>query len=467
MNVNIPKPFIILGAFLFALVLYWPALQGTPIWDDNTFWFSDPNIIGDYSYLNFWKYSSWPLSNSIERFLYGLWGRQFLPYHLISLSLHFINSYLVFILAKKIKFISPLSLFLFFLLSPVCVISVGWMIQIKTLTCFFFGILSLLTFLKAIENPKWIVISWPLFILCLASKSALITLPLVMVMLSYKKLSHLRYLLILPFFIFSGYAGHRLLSSPVTIKAVDNLLENNVIPHVALNEPPQEIEQVDEPVVENQKVDKTFVTKTLAYYFWQAILPIDNAPVKGSNFENLRAYEYIHLIFIVLIILIFLKDTILYYLLAGHLLLLPFLGLVAAPYMAVTWVSDQHLYAVLPAFLGFWILIFSKIKTSQFLFFTLLFGLLFSYKTYESSHFYKDEFNFYRESLRSNPTNLAIAYNLAFAYLKNGEYQNSLNVLENIYYLSQHLPELKKRQHYNQLMMLYTSLKYPEIKINK
>jgi tetratricopeptide (TPR) repeat protein len=149
------------------------------------------------------------------------------------------------------------------------------------------------------------------------------------------------------------------------------------------------------------------------------------------------------------------------YLIGGHLLLFPFVGIIPAPFMVVTWVSDQHLYAALPAFLAFWIFAFESIKLKHNWIFLLAILGFFSFKTYQSASFYKNEVAFYEESIRSNPTNLPITYNLAFTHLKAGNFKQSLDVLEKFYYLSQYMPELQSRKFYNHLMILYLSLKYP------
>ncbi len=453
MNISLPKPLWFVLAFLLATALYLPLMKGTPIWDDWTFWFNDPVIIGDYSYLEFWKKFTWPLSNTIQKILFKVFHKNYTAYHVITLLLHFANAFLVFVMGKKLKFSSPFTLFILFLLSPVCVISVGWLIQIKTLLAFFFGIASFITFLLFIENKKWIYLSWILFLLSVAAKSTLITLPVIFIICCYKKIPKLHYLFIIPFFIISAIGAYRILSSPVTQEAVKSL-------QIEMPGPIPTIQVERSGTV--QKVDKSFFVMSLYYYFWQVIVPIDNAPVKGPNHEKPDWLEYVHLFFLACLIGILWKEKIGLYVLAGHILLFPFVGIIPAPFMVVTWVSDQHLYAVLPAFLCFWIFVMEKIKFRYNWIFPILLVTFFSFKTLQSSSFYKDEIHFYEESIKSNPTNLAIVYNLAFVYLKQGQLGKSLIVLENIYYLSQYLPEIKQRRFYNYLMILYVSLKYPE-----
>jgi hypothetical protein len=452
MNITLPKPLWFVLAFIFATALYIPLMNGTPIWDDWTYWFNDPVIINDYSYLEFWKKFTWPLSNSMQKFLYGFFKENYFVYHILAVLLHFANSFLVYVMGKKLKFSSPFLLFVLFLLSPVCVISVGWLIQIKTLLAFFFGIASFITFLQFIENKKWVYLSWIFFLLSVAAKSTLITLPVIMLICCFKKIPKLHYLFIIPFFLISAYGAYRILSSPVTQEAVKSL-EPDVI-----RGPIAQVETLGTV----QKVDKSFFVMSLYYYFWQVIIPFDNAPVKGPNHENPVWFEYLHLFFLSCLIGILWKEEIGLYVLAGHILLFPFVGIIPAPFMVVTWVSDQHLYAVLPAFLCFWIYAMEKIKFRYNWILPILLVGFFSFKTFQSSSFYKNDINFYKESIRSNPTNLPIVYNLAFAYLKQGEFGKSLSVLESTYILSQYLPEIKQRRFYNYIMILYVSLKYPE-----
>jgi tetratricopeptide (TPR) repeat protein len=210
-----------------------------------------------------------------------------------------------------------------------------------------------------------------------------------------------------------------------------------------------------------QKVKKDFFLMSTYYYFWQLVLPVDNTPVRGSNYGDPSWIEFLHLFFIALLLVIFRKDVIFFYLIIAHALLIPFIGLVPAPFMMVTWVSDQHLYAVLPVFYMMWVAIMEKIKMKYLWIIPGIYLAFLSYQTYESSKYYRNEFAFYEQSLKYNPTNFAVAYNLAFAHLKVGKYNEALAVLESTHNIAEDMPELKDRKFFDSLMNLYFVLKFP------
>src|SRR5687768_4744598 len=114
MSDKIPRPVLFALSFALCLAIYWPSLQGTPIWDDRSFWFFDSKL-KELDYLSIWQYSSWPLSVSLQKLLFDLWGHEYLYYHLFNLGLHFLNAYLLYLIGKKVDLKSPFLLFLLFL----------------------------------------------------------------------------------------------------------------------------------------------------------------------------------------------------------------------------------------------------------------------------------------------------------------------------------------------------------------
>jgi hypothetical protein len=509
MTIKIPRPIQFLLAFIFCLILYWPAIHGTPIWDDYGYWFQDTNMQPHMSYLTILTNFGWPISVSIQKFLLGIINKNYIIYHLISLSLHFINSLLLYRLARIMKLKYPFIYFLLFLLHPSGVITTAWMIQIKTLLCFFFGFSSMFFFLKGEKDLKWMVLSWILFFLSVGSKSASLTLPLIFFITHYRLYKFKKMYFVIPFFLISTWGTFNILKSPLTKEGskraavVSKTIEEEptvlskteqkkaVKPTKEKQKPKKQkkihaekkieskpLEEktitnhnlsnfVTRPSMENSKENKAEAVNTLLkvdfkkisqylhYYFWQSFIPIRNEPVKGLNFEKAGRDELIHIFFLLCLIFIFIKDSALIYLLAAHIMLLPFIGIIPAPFMSITWVSDQHLYLVLPALLAFWMRVVDKINLKYIAALPICFIVFYSIKTFEATPFYKNQFTFYEKCLEYNPTNVPIAYNLAFARAINGDLIASQHILNETIDQSHSTPQMKKNIYYPYLINLY------------
>ncbi len=526
MNTRILKPVIFVLSFFVALALYWPAMKGEPIWDDFSFWFNDLVMKKNMSYITIWLNYAWPFSVSVQKLAYNLFEKKYLYYHLLSFCLHFANSLLVYKLGRLFRFKHPIIFFLLFLLHPVAVITTAWMIQIKTLLCMFFGLASLLTFMKGNKNIRWMIFSWVLFLLSITSKSASLTLPLIFLVISFRSYRFKKLHYLIPFFVLAMLSTYKVLKSPVTqagaekaakvtkikeapVVAVTKAPEIKVEPKVEVKPTPEpvpakkpkkikvpkpekakkvqpvepEVPKVEikpEPVkvkklvrpkksvVNNTEMksdykyiglDLGLISQTLHYYFWQVFIPNNNHPVKGLNHSNAGIEEYVHILFLLLLVITLWKDSALIYFAASHFLLLPFLGLIPAPFMNITWVSDQHLYLVLPSLLAFWVRLVDKVNWKYSYVLPSIFVIFFSYKTLKATPVYKNQYTFYEESLKFNPYNVPIAYNLSFARLLSGDIEKAYYVVSDAYNRSLHEPLMQKNVYYPHLLELYIQLK--------
>jgi uncharacterized membrane protein YjfL (UPF0719 family) len=203
------------------------------------------------------------------------------------------------------------------------------------------------------------------------------------------------------------------------------------------------------------KFDFKKMSQYLYYYFWQSFIPVRNEPVKGLNFEKAGRDEFIHIFFLLCLVFIFIKDSALIYLLAAHVMLLPFIGLIPAPFMSITWVSDQHLYLVLPGLLAFWMRVVDKINLKYIAALPICFLVFYSIKTFEATSYYKNQFIFYEKCIEYNSTNVPIAYNLAVARAINGDLIASQHILNDTINQSQSIPQMKKSIYYPYLVNLY------------
>jgi len=473
---TIPKPVFILVSLLLCLVLYWPSMNGQPVWDDLSYWFNYDVITKDFSYLTIWGNFGWPLSVSIQKLLFGWWNHQYLNYHLLNFLLHGLNAFFLMKVAERLKLPYARILFLLFLLHPANVISVSWMIQLKTLLCFLFALVSFYFLIKAEEQKKWFLLSWIFFFLSLTSKSASIPLSIFFLLYSFKKMKRIELLWLLPFFILSFGATGRMLASPVTSSAMA-MVENqepapinaetaSQFPKKSESSAPVETKVVPAIPTTNKKVTSRFVTfiSTTHYYFWQTLLPMENQPVKGLKYSGPGALEALHFIFLILVVIINWGKATSIFLGCGYLMLLPFLGIIPAPYMNLAWVSDQHLYLAMPFFICFWLSLAQKVKLKYASFIPLIFLPIYCYKVAIATPLYKNEVTFYKASLQADPLNVPIAYNLAFTYVKKGQITQALEVTNHIIQLTEVAPEIYYNKYFPAFFMLHLKLQNHSIK---
>ncbi|MFL5783355.1 MAG: hypothetical protein ACJ76H_02020 [Bacteriovoracaceae bacterium] len=492
-------------AYVVALMLYWPGLSGVPVWDDITFWFFDPVMRPTFPYAEIWKNFTWPFSVSLQKFFFNLFHTRYWIYHSINFALHAFNSWLVFrlLLLMRLKIGLAFAGFVLFLLHPACVITVAWMVQLKTLVCFTFAIGALIIYLQR-GSSRRMIFSYVLYLFSILSKSASLPLPLVMLFFIEKPVFRKQNLAIIPFFLICAFGAYRINYSHLAVTAVKDALETTGkgIPKKAIQERQEEEVQggeeftplSDEPLVksterfEPQDVGyrpsqegqaaveptKTLVElspfaakrrlfiKTLYYYFWQAYTPMNNAPVKGQNPYPPSVWDYLHLIFLCILILISVRFYFFYFLAAAHIFLLPYFGWIPAPYMNVTWVSDQHLYIALPFFLGAFLTIMGHLKFKWRPLLVALLALFFIIKTREAVPYYKNNTAFYGASIDHNFNNIPLVYNLAMIYISEGKRQEAIDLLELIFSVSKSEVYLRENKFFPYLLHLHGQLKQNE-----
>ncbi len=430
----IPRPVLLLVSFILLFALYYPSLNGGPIWDDYHNIFNDSIITGDFSYWTIFRDFAWPISVSVEKVLYGLWKAEYIYYHLLNLLLHFLNSYLVLKTLEKLNLPYARLTFVLFLLHPSNVISVGWMVQLKTLLCFTFAISSLLFLIKAIENKRFYPLAWISFLISLLAKSSSLPLSLILVIYAYKKKGRSHLMWTLPFVLFSFYSGYKVLKSEITTSASKQIESKSFVavenrnPQYILPQDPSQKNDLKKKSDQGFKERAGLFFKTSHYYFWQVLLPLDSSPVKGQVLKETGPKEFLHIVFLALLLFLNWGTLSALALLAGYVMLSPFLSIFTAPYMTLTWVSEQHMYLALPFMLCFWMGIFAKWKFRFAQIFPILFVSFFSFQTFKAATYYQSDILFYSKSLQADPTNIPIAYNLAVAYLRRNETNQALAV---------------------------------------
>lgn len=492
-------------SYVLAAALYWPSFSGQPVWDDLTFWFYDPVMDSSFPYSQIWRNFTWPLSVSLQKGLYGIAGDNYPVYHAINFLLHGFNSWLVYRFLRLVRISLTLSFvgFLLFLIHPASVITVAWMIQFKTLICFTFAIGSLILFVSA-RDWKVYALSVFLFLLSVLSKSSALPFPIVLFFFLGKSWKSKRALWIIPYLLVSIGGYYRLTNSQIATEGIKQATEvavkvvekappvtteetNDVaakaadesfkpIPDAPLVIPKEDFapENVDydkagkwaspvEPTKSNEEDPKLIAharlfIKTLYYYFWQTFLPVDNAPVKGLNPFPPSFQDYLHLFFLFILSVIAFRLNLLPPLIGAHVLLLPYLGIIPAPYMNVTWVSDQHLYLSLPCFILFALGLAEKLKGKWIIPVVALVFAYYAYQTNEASRLYKNNFVFYESSIHSNFNNIPLVYNLSILYVLHGRTDDAISLIQSVIEVSKEEPYIKENRFFPFIINLHSQL---------
>ena len=464
MRIFTPKTLLfMLSSLLLVAGLYYPALNGGPLFDDYHFIFNYQPFIENYSYSTIFNNFAWPVSNAIHKILYDLWYREYLNSHLLNLALHFLNSYLFLKLLKKLNLPYANVIFLLFLIHPANVISVAWMVQLKTLLCFTFCITAFLFLIKSMDDKRYYPLSWLSFLLSVLSKSASLPLGVIFLAYGFKKQTKAQLIWMLPFFIISTHSFLKTVYSPVTSEGVTQLKSKTYVAEEYSKKKEiavvQAAPQIKAPEASSELIKRlNLFLKTSQFYFWQVIMPFESIPIRGQNPKQNSIIEIFQLVFLVTIVFIAWGNLTAIYLIAGYLMITPFLGIVAAPFMNVTWVSEQHLYLALPFFLCFWMEVLNKWKFKYVQIIPVLFIVFFSIQTFKAAKYYENEIIFYTKSLEADPYNLPIVFNLADSYFKANQPEVAITVTGRIIAMAQEKPELKESKYFPYIIRLHGSL---------
>ncbi len=203
----------LLGALLCGLpfVVYFPSLRGAYVLDDDIYvtqnrtlrsvdglrriWFeigAEPDYY-TVVYSTFW----------VE---YHLWGLAPLGYHLVNIALHSLGALLLWRLLVRLRVPGGWFAAAIFAVHPVCVESIAWITERKNTLSLFFALASMLCYLRfeppeiaaqEVESGKrrWgsYAAALVLFALALLSKTAVVALPAVMLVLYWWKQGAIRW----------------------------------------------------------------------------------------------------------------------------------------------------------------------------------------------------------------------------------------------------------------------------------
>jgi hypothetical protein len=394
--------------------LIWPLLMGlsfivygstfgsSVIWDDR-FGYIYQNVPNTEEVKFFdviFKYS-WPVTYFITEYLPDLFGKTFYLYKLTNLSIHFINAYLLQKILNNFNLHSKLKWFVIFcfLFHPYQHMAVSWMIQIKTLTATAFLFLSILHFLKIKTNKLFSISSLMFFLLSLKTKFFAILLPFSLILIWPKKIK-----ILIPFCLISIGVFIQFYLSKYFVEEVN-----------VFNLPVG----ADRLLEMNERLSIFYYL--LKHTFVDSIVLINTFPLYNYNFEIYSLIFFLSAFGGV----IYLNKSNLRLPLLIIINLVIFSGIMVAPYMRYTPVSDQNFYHLMPLIAIMIYSVIYKIRSKSIITFVVVMIIFSSFY----SKTFKHEGTFFEKSLL-NSDSYIVYVNLSSYYLEIGMLDEAIEVLE-------------------------------------
>ena len=202
-----------MGLLLVAAVIlaYQPAWHAGFIWDDDKYVTENPLLSAPDGLWRIWfsldsPSQYFPLTYTVFRLEWALWGLNPTGYHWVNILLHATNALLVWRLLNRLAVPGAWLAAAIFALHPVQVESVAWICELKSILSLFFGLLALLawTGFTGERSGRWrcYVLALFFYALALCAKTTACTLPAALLLILWLKeipISRWRLLHIVPF----------------------------------------------------------------------------------------------------------------------------------------------------------------------------------------------------------------------------------------------------------------------------
>ncbi|HEX4200518.1 MAG TPA: hypothetical protein VHY59_03295, partial [Chthoniobacterales bacterium] len=196
---------------ILAAIAYLPALNGSPIWDDDAH-ITRPELRSWDGLAKIWTQPGstqqyYPFVHTVFWLEHKLWGDAPLGYHLVNLLLHCISALLLLKILRRLEVPGGWLAAAIFVLHPVQVESVAWISELKNALSGVFYLSSGLVYLEFDRTRKLgpYLTAVALFLLGLLSKTVIATLPAALLVIFWWKRGRLSFrrdaLPLIPFFI--------------------------------------------------------------------------------------------------------------------------------------------------------------------------------------------------------------------------------------------------------------------------
>ena len=345
-----------LGVAAIVLAVFWvysPAIHGDWLWDDDWYITNQPLMRDPNGLWKLWfAPGSWvdyyPVSETLLWIEWHLFGNDTLGYHVVNTTLHAMNALLVWRLLARLGLRKAWLGGFLFAVHPVAVDSVAWIAETKNTVSLLFGLLALIAWIDFDSSRRRhdYIRALLFFVLAMMGKISLMMLPAVLLLYTWLKRRRVSTADLTPVALFILVAI--LLSLTSTLS--DTWYWQSIGgPHEAL------------PHLE-AAARLALAGQLLAVYGAHVVWPVGLMPVYPQwppHPEALIAWAPWLAPIAVLALLWRGRDRWGRHAALGvfffTLFLVPFLGLVVAPYMSFTWLMDHILYAPIIGLIGLFV----------------------------------------------------------------------------------------------------------------
>src|SRR2546430_11226448 len=172
-----------LALFGITFLVYAPAWNGQPIWDDEIH-ITRPELRSLHGLVRIWTDPSaapqyYPVLHTLFWVEHKLWGGWALPYHFVTILLHAILALLIVQILRKLEVPGAWLAAFIFALHPVHVESVAWLSEIKNTLSGALAAAAVLAYLKYDKDRQSgaYLLAIALFVAGLMPKTAIVALP--------------------------------------------------------------------------------------------------------------------------------------------------------------------------------------------------------------------------------------------------------------------------------------------------
>lgn len=194
---TVPPWLAAVGLVSLTIAVYWPALFGDFILDDDIWLTNNPLMQASDGLYRYWFTAEavdyWPVTGTSFWIEWRLWGLDARGYHVTNLLLHIFSVLLLWRVLVLLAVPGAFLAALLFAVHPVNVESVAWISQRKTLLALFFSLLAALFYLpptastssqpaseKALTSPIRYGLALAAFLLAMLSKGSVAVVPCVL-----------------------------------------------------------------------------------------------------------------------------------------------------------------------------------------------------------------------------------------------------------------------------------------------
>jgi tetratricopeptide (TPR) repeat protein len=209
------------GLFLgLMLVVYWPALHGGFIWDDDAYVTNNPLLTAPDGWQRIWfsahrQSQFFPLVFTTLRLEHALWGLNPFGYHLVNVLMHAANTLLLWVVLKRLAVPGAWIAAALFAFHPVQVESVAWVTELKNTQSTLFYLLALLMWIRFLRpepapHRRYYWLSLLFYVPALLSKTTVCTLPAALLLVPWmqgEQINWRRMLQVVPFVVLGVAAG--------------------------------------------------------------------------------------------------------------------------------------------------------------------------------------------------------------------------------------------------------------------